>query len=71
MESENSEVQLRIVIPKETHIEANPETIVVPKPKTSDLIIIYRNNRHISKTICAFITCIASIIIILVIVLSH
>jgi hypothetical protein len=71
MESENSEVQLRIVIPKETHIEANPETIVVPKLKPSDLIIVYANDRYISKTICAFITFIVSIIVILVIVLSH
>jgi len=70
MESDNSEVQLRIVIPKDTEIEANPETIA-PKAVSPGLIVVYRKNRDINKTICAFITFVVSIIIILVIVLSH
>jgi hypothetical protein len=71
MESDNSEVQLRIVIPKDTEIEVGPETIVAPKPVSPGLIVIYRKNRDINKTICAFITFVVSIIIILVVVLSH
>lgn len=72
METDNAEVQLRIVIPKEPVIlkSQNTTTQIDPKPNPSNLIIIH-TKKQISNRIYPIILCIIFIIIIIVIVLRH
>lgn len=76
METENSEVQLRIIVPpklpdnsKVSRVtEVNP---VITPPDRENLVIIYTNDRHNIRCICACVVLFIVIIVILSILYKH
>ena len=77
MESENSEIQLRIITspnlpkPATVHVRTPEVKPIIPEPDSKNVIIIYTKDRHNSRCICACVVLFIIIIAVLSILYKH